>query len=189
MAAGETKTHEKPYLRPGITIPVIKMRKHVLFAGVVLVILLALACPAQAFTAKTLNIAIKSNGDAYVTFDYELSLIEDAAVFLQVADPGTEIQKVLENNYPGRVYLIRTDSGTSRFYIIELATMSVQNGTVTMTTPALSFANAERVLNQFWFAPLINPDFSPDTTMVSFPNGYTETFYNQNALPEITHSF
>ena len=42
-----------------------------------------------------------------------------------------------------------------------------------MKTPALSFQGAEAVLNQYWFAPLISPDFSPDVTRVVFPDQYT----------------
>jgi hypothetical protein len=56
------------------------------------------------------------------------------------------------------------------------------------STPALSFQNAQRALNQYWFAPLINPDFSPDITQITFPDGYHEEFYNQIAIPAISHT-
>jgi hypothetical protein len=80
-----------------------------------------------------------------------------------------------------------SDAGRSQFYVRGFATKKVKNSTVTMATPALSFRGAEEVLNTYWFAPLISPDFSPDTTRVSFPDGYSETFNNQDQIPKISH--
>jgi hypothetical protein len=57
-----------------------------------------------------------------------------------------------------------------------------------MTTPALSFGEAEKILNQYWFARFITPDFSPELTTVRFPDGYRETFSNQISIPAIVHT-
>jgi hypothetical protein len=62
-------------------------------------------------------------------------------------------------------------------------------GAWTMTTPAFSLARAQQVVEQYWFAPLISPDFTPQVTTVTFPDGYTATFDNQISIPSITHSF
>jgi hypothetical protein len=64
----------------------------------------------------------------------------------------------------------------------------VKDSTVTVITPPLSFRGAQRVLNHYCFAPLISMDFSPDITRVSFPDGYTETFYNQDQIPPVSHT-
>jgi hypothetical protein len=57
-----------------------------------------------------------------------------------------------------------------------------------MTTPALSFEEAEKVLQQYWFAPLINPDFSPAVTTITYPDGYQEKFYDISRIPKTTHT-
>lgn len=54
---------------------------------------------------------------------------------------------------------------------------------IAFLTEELSFSDAENVINQLWFAPLISIDFSPSVTRISFPNGYSEKFYNQINIP------
>ena len=67
--------------------------------------------------------------------------------------------------------------------------MEKSNGTVTLKTPSLSFEAAQKVLESYWFAPLISPDFSPTVTKVQFPDGYEETFSDAISIPAITHTY
>ncbi len=145
-------------------------------------------CPAHAFTAKTLDITVQENTDAVIAFDYELSWFENIAVFMRIADPGTELKKALESSYKKPVLVIKTDGGESRFMVQGFASKVERDGTVTLITPALSFVEAEAILNQYWFAPLISPDFSPAVTRVNFPDDYTEEFYNQISIPALRHT-
>jgi ABC-type thiamine transport system substrate-binding protein len=163
------------------------MKRDVLLAAGLVFIALLLVCPAQAFTAKSLDIQVTGSGDATITFGYDLSWFEHAAVFARIGDPGTELKKALESNFQTQVQVTAADAGMSQFYVKGFATRQVDNGVTTMKTPALSFREAETVLKQYWFAPLISPDFSPDVTRVSFPDGYTQTFYNQDQIPGISH--
>ena len=57
-----------------------------------------------------------------------------------------------------------------------------------LTTLGYVKANAEKALKKYWFAPLISPDFSPEITRVSFPDGYNEEFYNTDTIPSIRHT-
>jgi hypothetical protein len=75
-----------------------------------------------------------------------------------------------------------------QFYVQGFASGEVRNGTGTLTTPVLSFREAEKILKQYWFASLVNPDFSPDVTRVLFPDGYVQTFNNQDQIPQVSHS-
>jgi len=68
------------------------------------------------------------------------------------------------------------------------ASKEEHDGAVIRTTPALSFVEAEKVLNQYWFARFISPDFSPEVTTVRFPDGYQKTFSNQISIPAIIHT-
>ena len=158
--------------------------------GIILILALTallLIGPVQAFRAKSLDIQVTESGDAVITFDYTLSWVEHAAVFTRIADPGTELKKALESNFHKPIQVTETDAGRSQFYVQGFATRRVNNNVTTMKTPALSFVGAEAVLNQYWFAPLISPDFSPDVTRVVFPDQHTETFYNQDQIPALSH--
>ncbi|MDD1682794.1 MAG: hypothetical protein LUO98_03060 [Methanoregula sp.] len=164
------------------------MKHDVLLAGGLFFIALLLICPAQAFTAKSLDITVQDNTDAVITFAYELSWVEHVAVFARIGDPGTELKKALESNFDKPVQVTAADAGMSQFYVRGFATKKVKDSTVTMATPALSFRKAEEVLDTYWFAPLISPDFSPDISRVSFPDGYSETFYDQDQIPRVSHT-
>lgn len=56
------------------------------------------------------------------------------------------------------------------------------------TTPELSFADAEKTFNQLWFAPLINMDFSPDVTRITFPGKDSIKFSNQISVPPFNYT-
>jgi hypothetical protein len=164
------------------------MIRHTVLVGSLLLIALVLFCPVQAFTARSLVIEVKDNSDAIITFDYQLSWFESMAVFVQITNPGTELKKALESNFHKPVHVMKADAGRSQFYVQGFASEEVHNGTITQTTPALSFREAENVLKQYWFAPLINPDFSPDVTRVVFPDGYEQSFNNLDQIPRVSHS-
>jgi len=55
--------------------------RHTVILVSLLVIGLALVCPVQTFSSKSLVIEVKDSMDAVITFDYELSWFERAAVF------------------------------------------------------------------------------------------------------------
>lgn len=156
----------------------------------ILACLIVFACavmPAQAFTAKSLTITLETNGDAYVDIQYDLSFLEYAAVFLKMADPAAELQKALEGNINRPVAVQAADNSHAGIVIYGFADSANDDAGLTMTTPSLSFARAEAVVKQYWFAPLISPDFSPTETRVVFPDGYTATFHDQITIPSVSH--
>jgi hypothetical protein len=161
--------------------------KHTGIFLILALIAILLVCPVQAFTAKSLDIAVQENTDAVITFEYQLSWYENVAVFARIGDPGTELKKALESNFHKPVQVTAADAGMSRFYVQGFAAKKVKDGSTTMTTPALSFREAEQVLKSYWFAPLISPDFSPAISRVSFPDGYVETYYDLDQIPRVSH--
>jgi hypothetical protein len=164
------------------------MARTLLYLIISIGILLLCVCPAQAFTAKTLDINVQDNGDAIITFNYALSWYENVAVFARIADPGTELKKALESNYGKNVDVMGTSGNEAQILVHGFASRTMNDNSVTLNTPALSFASAETVLKQYWFAPLISVDFSPDVTTVDFPDGYVQQYYNQIAIPGISHT-
>jgi hypothetical protein len=167
------------------TVPDMKLLHGALFS---ILLMVCLVVPASAFTAHTLTIQENQNGDAQMDFTYELNWLEQVAVFTKIADPGTELKSALEHNFPVSVDIISVDNHEASFIVHPFATVtSLPEGT-RYVTPKLSFANAQRALNKYWFAPLISLDLSPDVTRVIFPDGYAEEFYNQIDIPSVSHT-
>jgi hypothetical protein len=164
------------------------MKRALIYLTVIILILWSCTIPVQAFTAKNLDVAVQGSGDAIITFDYELSWFENIAVFMHIADPAIELKKALESNFNKPVDVIQADGGESQFTVQGFATVKEKDGAITMKTPALSFVEAEKILDQYWFAPLISPDFSPEVTRIRFPDGYVEIFANEISIPAVTHT-
>ncbi|WP_292426179.1 hypothetical protein [Methanoregula sp.] len=143
--------------------------------------------PAQAFTAKALTINLDTNGNAQVDFQYDLSFTEQIAVFANIASPANELKAGLENNLHREVTVVKADSSSAEVIIPSFASVSQSNGTETITTPAFSFANAENAIRQYWWAPLVSVDLSPDVTTISFPDGYQARFLNQISFISLSH--
>ena len=164
------------------------MKKHtVVGMGLVILMLILTACPAQAFTAKSLDITVQDNADAIITFGYDLSWFENIAVYSRLVDPAAELAKALNSQFSKNVAVLSVSRNQVQLWVPGFATREENNGIVTFKTPMLSFTNAQNALNRYWFAPFISPDFSPEVTRVSFPDGYSEVFYNQDQIPYLSH--
>jgi hypothetical protein len=163
------------------------MKRSFVLAGILVLTLWFAATPVLAFTAKNLDIAVQDTTDAIITFDYDLTWFEHAAVFMRIADPGRELKNALESSYGKPVIVTQADGGELRLVVKGFASQQECDGIILMTTPALSFVEAEKILNQYWFARFITPDFSPEVTTVRFPDGYSEAFSNQISIPAIDH--
>ncbi len=145
------------------------------------------AAPAMAFSADQLDIHVTDNGDAEITFGYTLSWLEYIAVYLHIADPGKELKSALEPNLHRPVEVVSMNTRATKLYITRFAVVSTYGGTTTVVTPALSFVEARKILEGYWFAPLVQPDFSPATTTVTFPDGYVRTFPETESIPPVVH--
>ena len=164
------------------------MKPSYLILGCILIVLLAVM-PAQAFTAKTLTITLNSNGDAEVVMQYDLSFVEQAAIFVHATNPGADLQNALEANLNRPVTVVRADTSSADVIISSFATVTPSGNATTVTTPSFSFANAQQDIQNQWYASLISADFAPQTTTITFPDGYQATYYNQISIPPVTHTF
>ncbi|MBP1928069.1 preprotein translocase subunit SecF [Methanolinea mesophila] len=157
-------------------------------ALVLIMVAILLVAPGQAFVARELTISLDDQGDAEIQFDYSLSFLENVAIFLRIADPGKELKSALESNLHKNVEIQNVGNTRAEFTVEQFATVREENGEVIMNTPGLSFASAEQALNGYWFAPLVRPDFSPDRTIVRFPDGYQEVFYDSTGIPPLSRA-
>lgn len=150
------------------------------------IVALAIA-PVQAYTAKSLAITVTPDGNAQVDMQYDLSPLEQTAVFLKIADPAGELKEAFDTHSTEPVTVAQATSSAAVIFIPIFADVYTGTGNVTMVTPSLSFVRAQQVMNEYWFAPLISPDFSPGVTTVTFPDGYRATYYDVLTVPSITH--
>jgi len=162
------------------------MKKLVLL--VVLVMLAVATVPAQAFTADTLDITVQENGDAAITFTYQLNWFEYVVIFLRIADPAAQLQKMLQADLGRSVVVNSVSPGMISLDVQGFATLQENEPGTTYTTPALSFTAAERYLKQQWFSGMVSADFSPSVSTIRFPDGYYQQFYNQDYIPAVTHT-
>ncbi|MGA2162350.1 MAG: hypothetical protein ABSG28_09200 [Methanoregula sp.] len=162
------------------------MKLSYLLMGCILVVFLAVM-PAQALTAKTLTVTLNGNGDAQADMQYDLSFVEQTAIFFHAANPASALQNALQENFNQPITVVSADSSSAEVIIPSFATVAQSGGTTMMTTPAFSFANAQETIKNQWYAPLISADFAPQTTTITFPDGYQATFNNQISIPSVSH--
>jgi len=144
--------------------------------------------PAQAFTAKSLTVTLAPNGDARITMQYDLSVVEQGAVFFRIADPAAELKKAFDSNTKRQVTVNSVTSSSADMVVPSYARITQNNGVTTMTSPAISFARAQEVLKNYWFAPLVSANFAPKVTTITFPDGYQATFNNALSIPAVPHT-
>jgi len=152
-----------------------------------LVLLPALLLPVSAFQMGYVEVNVGGQGDAAVQVDYTLTWVEYVGVFLGIANPARELQKALSEYSGTTVNVTAVSAESAGFQVEQFARISTTEGRLVYTTPALTFSDAERKLQSYWFAPLISPDLSPEVTVIRFPDGYVETFQNESRIPSLSH--
>jgi len=161
-----------------------KLYKVLIFLGIIALSVM----PVQAFTAKSLTITLAPNGDAELNMQYELSFFEQSAVFFQIADPAEELKKAFDTHSEEPVTVLETTSTSAIIDVPGFATVRNGGATSTIITPQVSFEKAQQVMDGYWFAPLVSPDFSPGVTMVRFPDGHRDVYYDALTLPSVSHA-
>jgi len=159
--------------------------------GIILVMILCIAGiagPVSAFRAEQLDIRIQENGDADVQFVYGLSWFENVVVFLRVVDPAQQLEQELED-YSGKDVVVQAVTGNAAtLRIITFASVHTDTGSVTYRTPELQFMDAAAIAQKYWWANIVKVDMRPVHTVVTFPDGYAETFENAATVPVLTHT-
>ena len=157
-------------------------------AILLIVSLAAAAMPASALTITSYTADIQDDGNAILTFNYDMTFVEYVGYYLNIANPGKLIKEEYDKhaNMPGDV--LSSDSKGTSFKVYGYAAVSDDVNGKTITTPSQSFQKAEAILMEHPVAKLTTFDLSPDITRVTFPDGYYETFYNELSIPSITHT-
>jgi hypothetical protein len=162
------------------------MKRGILVAS--LLVLALMTAPVGAFTADNLLITVDEDGSADITFEYTLSWIERIAVFFKIAEPEQELKSALEMACGKPVTVASVESDAATFSVPGFAEIKSTGDGNTYSTPGLDFTGAQEVLEGYWFASLVDADFSPGLTVVRFPDGHEETFSDQYAIPALAHT-
>jgi len=162
------------------------MKREILVASLLLIAVIV--APAAAFSADHLQITVNEDGSADITFNYTLSWIERVAVFFKITQPEQELKSALERSLGVPVTVTSAESDTASFSVERFAEISDADDGKAYSTPGLDFTEAQAILDSYWFAPLVQADFSPDLTVVRFPGGHEETFSDQSAIPGLSHT-
>ncbi|WP_300163268.1 hypothetical protein [Methanofollis sp.] len=162
-------------------------KKRMLGGILSLLLIGALVMPAGAFTAEKLTIDVEEDGTATVTFDYSLTWLENIAVFLKITDPNVEFGKALEKYSGSEVESVAVSDRSASFRAEKFARVSLVDNATVYTTPALHLEEAEKALNDYWFAPLVQADFSPAVTEITFADGKVETLRDIAEIPSFIH--
>ena len=158
---------------------------YLLFAALCITVIAVI--PAEALSISSLTITIGQNGDAQVNLHYKMTMVEQAAVYFQIADPAAELKNALESNLNRQVMVYDAGTTSADIVIPSFAAVSQGPGKKTITTPGFSFSRVQQVAEGYWFAPRISPDFTPDVTTIVFPDGSNEVLYNQIDIPSFSH--
>ncbi|MEN6442858.1 MAG: PEGA domain-containing protein [Methanoregula sp.] len=155
--------------------------KHFVCAVCVLAILVA---PAYAFTAQSLDITVDKNGDAIADFRFALEgALENAIPQSMLED---ELKKGLTTNSDPPVILSFDRSGVSMLMKNFAMVTDVPTGTEYQTA-SMDFKKAEIALQNSAVSSVISADFSPQSIVITFPDGYSRTFTDSSVLPSLRH--
>lgn len=141
-----------------------------------------------AFSADRLEITILNmQGDADVRFDYTLTWYEWWVVYAKIIEPEEMMKTALED-YSGKpVDIVQVADGTTEFRVYGFAQVEEGEGILTYQIPEVKFGDSQKIVNQYWFHPFLTVDLSPDITEVTFPDGYSEQFFDTEKIPGILH--
>ena len=159
--------------------------KYILAFSIMLAVLIN---PAQAFSVNTLTIDVQPNGDALITVQYGLSAIENTAVYLSMVNPGKELKSALEGMYHHEVTIVDVSGASTQFRVSNFSSIAEVNNKTVMKTPEVSFQSAQKLLDKFWFASMVQMDYTPDTTTITYPDGYNIVYYDQIQIPPTSHN-
>jgi len=146
-----------------------------------------LAVPAAAFTINHLVVNIAENGDAEISVDYFLSWVERVVVFMRIAHPEQQLEQALEGYSGKEVQVISVDPGGTDLFMQEFASMTDAGTGISYSSPSMDFSQAEQMIKGYWFSRFVKVDASPEITVITFPDGYEEKFFNVAYIPGVTH--
>lgn len=164
------------------------MKKTFILSICVIVVFTLVAAPIQAFTSKVLDIEVLENGDAIISFNYEITWYESVALSVRMVDLEKDVGESIKSNFGEGAEIVEMTTSKAKIKVPNYAIVRpYTDGTTEYETPSLSFENCQRSLNKYWFAKYLTVDFSPEEIRVRFPDGYEQKFQEQIWIPAVSN--
>jgi hypothetical protein len=156
-----------------------------------LLVVLGILCstPAAALHARYLDIIVDREGNATVTFEYNLSWVEQALAFFGAVNPDRDLEQIFAATTGGEVGTLSAGPGATTFSVTGFASVTGGSPGSTYETCPINLSWGQDGYEASILAPLLEPDFSPDVTVIRFPDAYSRTFRDLLLIPNVTHSF
>jgi hypothetical protein len=145
--------------------------------------------PAAALHTRYLDIIIDKGGDATVTFEYTLTWIEQGLAFFGAVNPDRDLERIFAATTGGKVETLSAGNGATTFSVTGFAIVTGDAEGSTYDTIPLNLSWGQAGYESSILAPLLDPDFSPDVTVIRFPDAYSLTFHDLLLIPNVTHGF
>jgi hypothetical protein len=145
--------------------------------------------PAAALHTRYLDIVIDKGGTATVTFEYTLSWIEQGLAFFGAVNPDRDLERIFAAATGGEVETLSAGDRATTFAVTGFAVVTEDSRGSTYSTSPLNLSWGQAGYESSILAPLLDPDFSPDVTVIRFPDAYSVTFHDLLLIPNVTHSF
>jgi hypothetical protein len=158
-------------------------RKHIyIIIGIIALsaIILFIFTQMQFFKVDRLEYHVYSDGAAIVTANYNLTFIEKAWLVLPPTRDG--ITRIIKDEYGENSEVMSITDTSTIFMIPQFAELH----DTTLLTPTLNFENIRNRATSLWFIGLLNIDYSPTTTIISFENGQLHTYTEVLTIPALT---
>ena len=162
--------------------------KRLRIVSLLLVLGILVSTPAAAFHARYLEIAVDRGGNATVAFEYNLSFIEQVLAFFGAASPDRDLERIFAATTGGKVETLSAGNGATTFSVEGFATVTGAAPDSIYETRPLNLSWGQEGYESSILAPLLEPDFSPDITVIRFPDAYSVTFHDLLMIPNVTHS-
>ena len=158
-------------------------------AALLLLAVLLASSPAAALHPTYLDIAVGRGGNATVTFEYSLPPVEQFLAWVGAVRPDRDLELIFNATTGGGVETLSAGDGVTLFSVEDFAAVSGDEAGTTYRTPDLNLSWAREGYENSVLAPLLDPDFSPDMTVIRFPDGYSVTYHGELLIPATVHSY
>ena len=98
--------------------------KRLRIVSLLLVLAILVSTPAAALHARYLDIAVDRGGNATVTFEYNLSFIEQALAFFGFVSPDRDLERIFAATTGGQVETISAGNEATTFSVVGFATVT-----------------------------------------------------------------
>lgn len=163
--------------------------KRLRMVSLLLVLAILTPTPAAALHARYLDIVVDRDGNATVTFEYNLSFIEQALAFFGAVNPDRDLERIFAAATGGKAETLSASDRVTTFAVAGFAVVRGDAQSSIYDTCPINLSWGQAGYESSILAPLLEPDFSPDVTVIRFPDAYSLTFRDQFLIPNVTHAF